>query len=107
MVPPGKRLDMGVEQRKAEPVPSPSPAPAPANASANATKAAKKPAEMPKKTSITITTYNDWQSAYLDGFGFPAAGQKEPKAPNKTEDGAKKGARRLLSSAVVTPRERI
>lgn len=135
MVPPGRTFALGdtlpelppTEEAPAAAPPAPPAPPGAGNATANATApaagkatvaaAAPAPAAKvaeapkPKKTEITIKTYDNWQAAFLDGYGFPAAGQKLPKAPNATANGTAnatagaKGARRLLARGEAAPRE--
>jgi hypothetical protein len=73
MVPPGKKLDMGTDLGIKAPPSAPAAPPA-------EPKPEKKP-ERPKRTSVEVKSYGSWQAAYLDGYGFPAAGQKLPKKP--------------------------
>lgn len=111
IIPPGKKLDMGVEQPK--PKEEANATATAANATANATAsaanstakaAAAKEEEPPKKkrTTVEVKTFDTWQAAYLEGYGWPAPGEKLPKKPNATANGtdtAKKGSRRMMLSA--------
>lgn len=80
MVPPGKKLDMGTDLGIKAPPSAPAAAPAEPKP--------EKKAPRPKRTSVEVKTYDSWQAAFLDGYGFPAAGQKLPKKPEPKADNA-------------------
>jgi hypothetical protein len=75
MVPPGREFKLD------DTLPDLSPTPEPPKASSPSPAPAPKKAEKPKRTSVSVKTFDSWQAAFLEGYGFPAAGQKVPKKP--------------------------
>lgn len=94
MVPPGKKLDLGTDLGIKAPKSTPITPPLPP----------KEEARVPLRTNVTLVkTYDSWQAAYLDGYGFPAAGQKLPKKPEpKANDTAAEAPKAAEGNATAT-----